>query len=92
MQTNSFEVRYILQTFDQKYFKSHPSKPSLTTNPKNARQFDSEMLAEDFRVFIESTAARSFQILAITVTADASANPVVQRSRIPVVVLRDARS
>jgi len=81
-----------LQTFDGKYFKACPAKPALTTNPKLAREFDSEMLAEDFRVFIELTAGRSFEISAITTTASSGeANPVVRRYRIPVVTLRDSR-
>jgi hypothetical protein len=84
-------VRYVLRTFDGKYFKACPGKPALTTNPQNARHFDSEMLAEDFRVFIELTACRSFQISAIAAIASvgtSEANPVVRRSHIPVVMLR----
>jgi hypothetical protein len=55
---------YILQSSDGRYFQANPAKPQLTRRLDSARLFDSELLAEDFRQFIELS-GRSFQVAAV---------------------------
>jgi hypothetical protein len=57
-------LHYILQSSDGRYFVSNPARPQLTKEIDGARLFNSELLAEDFRQFIELS-GRSFQVFAV---------------------------
>lgn len=62
--SHSVVVRYVLQTPSGKFFKSHPAKPLLTSDVNDAFPFAIELLAEEYKNFVEHS-GHSFIVCAV---------------------------